>query len=385
MRSCLLIPVFCCGLAAQVSLTPVTSFTHPIFAGNGTIGVCTDSFTGDIWVVDFSNTVNLHRFDIQGNLLSSHPTNVCTPSMTSPNDLTQDRLTGDLWLVDNDTGGKVLQFSTAGTCIGGFVLGSAYTNPVALAFNTSTGNLMIGHTGAVAEWSTAGVNLNSGFSTGPAGIPGIVSGLTYIPSSDHYLASASGSSSLTELTATGALVQSIPLGQHGVINIQAVDYDPFTGQVVVADNNTVTLHIYQDAGTAPQFQVNQTEAYFALNGIQGTSSSPATVQISPGASVALTAASTLIGSFFELAIGASPLVSVNQGALVTIDAQILNIDITDPFLSVMFNYFQSPPFVPISAPVLFPSAGAFSFQFGILDPSVGSGLRLSQPVRLLIN
>src|SRR6185503_10937646 len=99
------------------------TFTHSLFAGNGTIGVCTDSFTGAGWVVDFSNTINLHRFTVGGTLLSSHPTNTCTPSMTSPNDITQDRATGDLWLVDNDTPGKVLRMNTAGTCLGGFTLG----------------------------------------------------------------------------------------------------------------------------------------------------------------------------------------------------------------------------------------------------------------------
>jgi hypothetical protein len=368
------------AVCAQVSLTSVTSFTHPVFAGNGTIGVCTDSLTGDIWVVDFSNAVNLQRFDLAGTLLSSHATNTCTPAMTSPNDLTQDRLTGDLWLVDNDSGGSVLRFSTAGTCLGGFTLGGAYSNPVAIASNTLTNNLVIGHTGSVAEYTQAGVLVGTPFSTAAGGIAGIVSGLTHIPSSNHYLA-ASGSN-LYEWDASGNQIQVINMATFGVGNIQAVDYDPLSGRVTVADNSTVTIHVFQDSGQVAEYMLNQAEASFSLNGVQGTSFVPASVTINAGQTALLSAASILVGSPFELAYGAAPLRSVSQGALVSIDAQIFNVDTTDPNFSLLFNGFLSPPFVPINFPAPFAFPAGFSFQMAVLDPTVPSNLRLSQPVRL---
>jgi hypothetical protein len=367
--------------SAQITLSYVTSFTHSLFAGNGTIGVCTDSFTGDIWVVDFSNTINLHRFDIAGNLLSSHPTNVCTPSMTSPNDVTQNRGDGTLWLVDNDSPGRVLQMSTGGTCLGGFTLGSAYLNPVSITYNMLTADLRIGHTGSVAAWSTAGVNLNNNFT--PATGASIVSGLTHMPGVDRYLA-ATGTSVLTEMTATGGFVATHVLSPAPV-NIQAVDYDPLSGRVVVADNSTVTIYVFQDTTFSALYQTNQAQANLTVNGMQGSTSQAATVMLGLGQPGVIAFGGSLVGNPFEILVGLAPLVPVGNGALIAPDGQILNIDLTDPTLVVIYNLFQSPPFSPFSIPFSFPSPVAFSLQAAIIDPMALAGLRLTQPVRVMVN
>lgn len=365
---------------AQVALSYVASFTHPVFAGNGTIGICTDSATGDIWVVDFSNTINLHRFDTSGNLLSSHPTNVCTPSMTSPNDLTQNRQDGTLWLVDNDSPGKVLQFSTSGTCIGGYTLGSAYSNPVSIAYNSLTADLKIGHTGSIASWSTTGTNLGINFTPGTYG--GIVSALTHIPAIDHYLY-ATGSTTLTEIDGTGAFVANHVL-TPAPVGIQGADYDPTTGRVVVADNSTVTIYIYQDMNFGSQYQTNQARASLLVNGAIGSGLIPANVTLGLGQPGTIAFASTLTGASWEVLLGVAPLVSAGSGGLISSDSQILNIDLTDPFLLLVNNFFQSPPFANFSVPFSFANPVSFSLQFAVLDAQATSGLRLSQPVRVQV-
>jgi hypothetical protein len=378
----LLIAILALPATAQLTLVTAGSFTHPIFAGNGTIGVCSDSFTGDVWVIDFSNSVNLHRFNLLGTLLSSHPTNICNPSMTSPNDITQDRSTGDLWLVDNDSGGKVLRFSTAGTCLGGFLLNSAYVNPVSIVHHPVSGSLFIGHTGAVANWSAAGQNLGGGFTlTFPSGST-IVSGLTYMPSTSRFLASQSSGSNIHEISPAGAILSTTSMAAYGITNIQGIDFDPVSSLLLVADNSTVTIHIFQVG--SPEFQTNQPGSSLDINGVQGTGLSPASVSLALGQSGTVNATSSNLGLVWELGIGSAPLIPASQGALVLSDGQIVNLDPADPTLVLLWNYFQSPPFQNFSAPVSSSSALAASAQIVVADPVSVTGIRVSQPVRLVI-
>jgi hypothetical protein len=384
-RTIITIVVLAVSLPAQLSLTPVGSFTHPVFAGNGTIGVCKDSFSNDVWVVDFSNTVNLHRFSQTGTLLSSHPTNTCTPSMTSPNDLTQDRATGDLWLVDNDSPGKVLRFSTTGACLsGGFTLGSLYLNPVSMTVVPGTQNLLIGHTGATVLWSMAGTNLNGGFSVAGFLTSGtIISGITAYPLTGNYLLTSSGGNTVYEVTPTGTLVSTTPLASYGVNNIQALDFDPSSGLLVVADNTTVTIHMFQLA-TGPQFQTNQPEASLDLNGLVGTSFAPATLTVPINQIVTLNGSSTLTGAGWDIVVSTVPLLSVFQGAPVLPDGQILNINFFDPGLFFINGFFNGPPFANFAAPFSVGAPINFSAQMAVLDPSIPTQVRLSQPVRLIV-
>jgi hypothetical protein len=267
--------------------------------------------------------------------------------------------------------------------LGGFTLGGLYSNPVGIASNTLTGNLLISHTGAVAEWTQAGVQVGQLFSTAAGGLSGTIAGFTHIPASNHYLA-VSGTT-LYEFDALGNSVQSFFLSSFGINNAQGIDYDPFTGLVTICDNTTVTMHVFLDLNAGPEYMTNTPNASFALNGVQGSPSVPAMVTINAGQSAQLTAtASTLQGFPFELAIGLLPLINVSQGALTTVEGQILNINHADPNLALLFNGFLSPPFLNISAPLPYPVPGAFSMHLGIVDPSQPSNLRLSQAVRLQI-
>lgn len=379
-RSFAVAALLAASAAAQLNITQVSQFTNAVFAGNGTIGVCTDSFSGDIWVIDFSNTINLHRFDVAGNLLSSHATNTCTPAMTSPNDITQDRTTGDLWLVDNDTPGKILRFSTTGACLtGGFTLGSAYLNPVAIVHHPVLNTFFIGINGAVVQWTTTGTNLGQAFAVfGGA----ICSGITYVPATGNFLASQSSTNVITELSPTGLVVSTTPLA--GVTNIQGLDYDPNSGLITVADNTNVTIHVYSYIPAAPAYQIDQAAASLRVNGVLGSATHPATINLGLNQSASVTFSSITPGSLWELAIGSAPLVPAGQGGIVLSDGQILNVDITDPALLLLWSFFQSPPFQGFTGSISSPVPVALSAQLALVDGSTPSGLRLSQPVRIVI-
>ena len=56
---------------AQLDLVRLTTFSHPVFGGNGTVGIAADSSSGNIVVVDFNQMFTVHAFTPGGALFAS--------------------------------------------------------------------------------------------------------------------------------------------------------------------------------------------------------------------------------------------------------------------------------------------------------------------------
>ncbi len=382
-RSFLLCALLALPLAAQLSFIPAGSFTNAVFAGNGTIGVCMDSNSGDIWVVDFSNDVNLHQFTTAGTLINSYPTNTCNPSLTSPNDITQDRNTGTLWLVDNDTPGEVLNYSLAGACGTGFGLGNAYVNPVGMTHHPVRNSLFISHAGQVNEWSTTGQNLNFSFVPTVASPSTIIAGITYYPPTGNFLI-VLGTSTIYEVDITGVVLGQFVVPTPGVSGLQGIDFEPVSGRLVVCDNPTVTIHVFQGPVGGTGYQINTASASLDFNGTMGSFSSPALFATPMNTPFTLNASSLAIGVPFDFLISQAQLLTPTTGAVVTSDGQIINVNLNDPTLAYFWNFFQSPPFANFSAPVQVGIPGGYSIQMVVLDPFSQIGFSVSQPTRLTV-
>jgi hypothetical protein len=141
---------------------------------------------------------------------------------------------------------------------------------------------------------------------------------------------------------------------------------------------------YTPGATLVNYQVNQLGAASDLNGVLGSTSTPATVNLSVGQAAGLTVTSTAVGMPWELAIGTLPLVPAFGGAMVLADGQILNVNLGDPSLFFLWNGFASPPFSSVVIPVTFNAAANYSTQMGVLDPLSPTGISLSQPTRVVI-
>jgi hypothetical protein len=155
-------------------------------------------------------------------------------------------------------------------------------------------------------------------------------------------------------------------------------------RLCVADNSTVTIHIFSDPSVGAQYQTNQAEATLEVNGMTGTSSAHGVVNLAPNQPGVLTLTSILTGNQWELALGTAPLLAASAGGLVLGDGQILNMDLTDPNLLLLWNAFASPPFLNLSIPFSFPSAVSLSAQLAVLDSTATSGVRLSAPIRVIV-
>lgn len=134
----------------------------------------------------------------------------------------------------------------------------------------------------------------------------------------------------------------------------------------------------------PEFQVNQPGASLAINGVAGNVVAPATVAITIGQPAAAVLASSNLGLPWEVGLGLAPLVPRSAGGLSLADGQVVNLDITDPFLTLLWNFFQSPPFTPLA--LAYPTGGAstLSLQMLVVDPAQASGLSCSQPNRVTV-
>ena len=130
---------------AQLNLTFLSSFVDTQAGGNGNIGVTQDEIVGDFHVIDFSNALTVHQYDANAQFKSQFGTTSCSPSAASPNDIVWDSHTDTLWLVDN-TGDIVLNVDRAGTCLGGFALGSAISNPTGIGYDRQSQTLARRHT-----------------------------------------------------------------------------------------------------------------------------------------------------------------------------------------------------------------------------------------------
>lgn len=138
-----------------------------------------------------------------------------------------------------------------------------------------------------------------------------------------------------------------------------------------------------------EYQVNSPASSLDVDGLQGTSCSAANAVRSPGAPVALAFGSTNTGLGFEVLIAAAPLVPLSGGGLQTPAGQILNADLTAPFLLFLnggaipnlFNPFPGPFTLGFTAP---PSPFTASAQMFCLDPLNPDGFVISQGVQLSV-
>ncbi|MEE2712589.1 MAG: hypothetical protein VX913_07440 [Planctomycetota bacterium] len=137
---------------------------------------------------------------------------------------------------------------------------------------------------------------------------------------------------------------------------------------------------------APEFQVDQSEASAAVNGVFGTAVSPATLTVAIGGIANYSLSSTtLVGAPWDIVIGVAPLVSASAGGITLTDGQIVNVDLTDPALTYLFTpTFNGFPFVNLSGTLGTGFAMTRSFQMGLIDPGTASGLRLSQATHLIV-
>ena len=138
---------------------------------------------------------------------------------------------------------------------------------------------------------------------------------------------------------------------------------------------------------SPEYQVNSLNAHLDINGILGTQLVPATVTVQIGMTATLGLVSSSIGQPWDLGYGLAPLVPASAGALTFSSGQIVNLDLTDPTISLLFNFLQGPSWGPaasLSVPISVPFATAISAQMIVVTPSMPSGIALSQPVRLVV-
>lgn len=231
------------GLSAQLSLTFVRSFVDTFPGGLGNIGVTQDEVGFGYYVLAFNNPQTVHTFDVLGNPLVAFTSTICTPALPSPNDVTYDPFTDSLWFVDNN-GGRVLQMSRQGACLGGFTIPVTVTNPVGIAFDRNTGTLFVSHQGAVLQLSTNGSLLAGGFSFVPPSGTTILSGITYVPATDRFLLTQSSGTNVYEVDRTGTLLSTTPLTGFGVVNTQGLHYNPVLQQLAVVDNSLSTTFVF---------------------------------------------------------------------------------------------------------------------------------------------
>ena len=146
---------------------------------------------------------------------------------------------------------------------------------------------------------------------------------------------------------------------------------------------TATIAVYPP----PEYQTNSFAAGLNVNGVIGTQYMPATPTVPIGTMATLTLVSTGAGQPWDLGTGAAPLVPTSAGAVTSSDGQIVNLDLADPTLSLWFNFLQGPTFPPailMSIPFSIPFATSISAQMIIVNPSMSSGIALSQATRLII-
>jgi hypothetical protein len=135
---------------------------------------------------------------------------------------------------------------------------------------------------------------------------------------------------------------------------------------------------------AADYQVNQAAASLTINGVTGTAWAPAAPILGIGQSGILVLTSTNTGLPWELVLGTAPLISASQGAPVGPEAQVVNVDLSDPTLLLLWNGFAGPGFQNVGLPFTSPAATAVSLQLAVIDGAAAIGIRLSQPTRLTV-
>lgn len=160
--------------------------------------------------------------------------------------------------------------------------------------------------------------------------------------------------------------------------------------------NSLTINLWRPAAvpsvtvalgggvTGPEYQVNGFAIRADVNGVQGTTTTPALVALNRGQTGAFTVTSIGTGLSWEVLYGTNALVPRSACALTTLDAQVINIDLTDPTVGLWFNTFQSPPFQNVTLPFSFGFPANVAVQSAILNPTSLAGLSLSQATRVSV-
>jgi hypothetical protein len=136
----------------------------------------------------------------------------------------------------------------------------------------------------------------------------------------------------------------------------------------------------------PRYQGNSLAAGADFDGVQATLLAPAASTPCAGTTVTATVASTLLGAPYDIAISAAPPVPAGSpGSLTTPGGQIINLDLTQPFLFVIGGLAPlSIPFpgsfsLPLTAP---PAGTVTTAQMLIVDGTQVDGFSLSQAASL---
>lgn len=133
-----------------------------------------------------------------------------------------------------------------------------------------------------------------------------------------------------------------------------------------------------------EYQVNTALASMTVDGVVGSISSPATVNLAAGQVAMVSLQSSNVGTAWDVGLGAAPLVPASAGALLTSDGDLVNIDLSDPLFSFLWSGFASPPFANMTLPISFPASTSVSGQLAVGDPTSITGVRVSQPVRVIV-
>lgn len=196
----------------------------------------------------------------------------------------------------------------------------------------------------------------------------------------HVSATTANNISYTNGTAVGAIA-----AQDTEIQIlEGIGHcTPLWGSPIVTRVVNTTVH-YGPAGPTIDYQVNQAEASLAINAMQGTATAAAMPLLTSGTPALALFSSTNTGAPWELIFGLSPLVTATGGGIVDPEGQIVNIDLTDPTLTFLFNGFQGPGFATAALPFTPTAAASLSIQMAVADPIAIVGLRVSQPTRITV-
>jgi len=134
--------------------------------------------------------------------------------------------------------------SRQGACQGGFTIPMSVLNPVGIAFDRNSDTLFVSYDGAVMHLSLTGTLLGGGFSFAPTPGSVILSGITYVPATDHFLITQSSGNRVFEVDRTGALLSTTSLAAFGVVNTQGLHYSPVLQQLAVVDNSLSTTFVF---------------------------------------------------------------------------------------------------------------------------------------------
>lgn len=159
----------------------------------------------------------------------------------------------------------------------------------------------------------------------------------------------------------------------------------YTGQATgtfTSSNGTKVR--FQVASMSAAYQVNQVGASADVNAVLGNSVVPATVTVMAGQTAVLTISSIATGQPWDLGYGLAPLVTAAGGGITYSDGQILNLDVADPTLAFLFDFFNGPGFSNALIGLSIPTPTALSLQLAVFNPASPIGLSLSQPNRLIV-